>query len=56
MGVLAPPTLIASIYGMNIPLPGGVNAGDLLTFGILLAVMAACGAGILFYMRHHKYL
>jgi magnesium transporter len=56
MGVLAPPTLIASIYGMNVPLPGGVDAGNLLTFGILLALMAASGGGILFYMRHHKYL
>ena len=30
MGVIAPPTLIASIYGMNIALPGGVHSGSLL--------------------------
>lgn len=56
MGVLAPPTLIASIYGMNIPLPGGVNSGSLLPLGILLALMAATAGGIFFYMRHRRYL
>jgi magnesium transporter len=56
MGVLAPPTLIASIYGMNIPLPGGVNSGSLLPLGILLALMAITAGGIFFYMRHRRYL
>ena len=56
MGVLAPPTLIASIYGMNIPLPGGVNSGSLLPLGILLALMAVTAGGIFFYMRHRRYL
>ena len=56
MGVLAPPTLIASIYGMNIPLPGGVNSGSLLPLGILLALMAMIAGGIFFYMRHRGYL
>jgi magnesium transporter len=55
MGVLAPPTLIASIYGMNIPLPGGVHAGSLLTLGILFALMAASAGGIFFYMRRRRY-
>jgi magnesium transporter len=56
MGILAPPTLIASIYGMNIPLPGGVNSGSLLPLGILLALMAVIAGGIFFYMRHRRYL
>jgi magnesium transporter len=56
MGVLAPLTLIASIYGMNIPLPGGVNSGSLLPLGILLALMAMIAGGIFFYMRHRRYL
>ena len=30
--MMAPPTLIASIYGMNIHLPGGFSGGDFLTF------------------------
>jgi magnesium transporter len=56
MGVLAPPTLIASIYGMNIPLPGGVNSGSLLPLGILLALMAVIAGSIFFYMRRRRYL
>jgi magnesium transporter len=56
MGLLAPPTLIASIYGMNIPLPGGVNSGSLLTLGILFAIMAVTAGGIYYYMRRRGYL
>ena len=56
MGILAPPTLIASIYGMNIPLPGGVNSGSLLPLGILLALMAITAGAIFFFMRHRRYL
>lgn len=56
MGLLAPPTLIASIYGMNIPLPGGVNSGSLLPLGILLALMAIIAGGIFLYMRRRRYL
>jgi len=56
MGILAPPTLIASIYGMNIPLPGGVNSGSLLPLGILLALMGITAGVIFFYMRRRRYL
>jgi len=56
MGILAPPTLIASIYGMNIALPGGVHSGSLLPLGILFALMAASAGGIFFYMRRRGYL
>jgi magnesium transporter len=56
MGLLAPPTLIASIYGMNIALPGGVNSGSLLTLGILFAIMAITAGGIFAYMRRRGYL
>jgi magnesium transporter len=56
MGLLAPPTLIASIYGMNIPLPGGVNSGSLLPLGILFALMAITAGGIFFYIHRRGYL
>ena len=56
MGLLAPPTLIASIYGMNIPLAGGVNSGSLLPLGILLALMAVIAGSIFLYMRRRRYL
>jgi magnesium transporter len=56
MGLLAPPTLIASIYGMNIALPGGVSSGNLLTLGILFAIMAATSGGIYYYLHRQGYL
>ncbi|MGQ9546099.1 MAG: magnesium transporter CorA family protein [Dehalococcoidia bacterium] len=56
MGLLAPPTLVASIYGMNVPLPGGVESGSLLPLGILLAIMAVTSGVIFFYMRRRGYL
>jgi magnesium transporter len=56
MGLLAPPTLIASIYGMNVALPGGVHTGSLLPLGILLAIMAIISGGIFLYMRRRGYL
>ncbi|HEY4712407.1 MAG TPA: magnesium transporter CorA family protein [Dehalococcoidia bacterium] len=56
MGLLAPPTLIASIYGMNIALPGGVHTGSLLPLGILLALMAITAGVIFLYMRRRRYL
>jgi magnesium transporter len=56
MGVMAPPTLIASIWGMNVPLPGGVDSGSLLALGILFTLMAATAGGIFFYIRRRGYL
>jgi magnesium transporter len=60
MGTLAPPTLIASIYGMNIALPGGVNPpgilAHLLPLGLLLVLMAVIAGVIFFYMHRRRYL
>ena len=56
MGLLAPLTLIASIYGMNIALPGSVNPGSLFTLGVLFAIMAAVAGSMYFYLRHRGYL
>jgi len=56
MAILAPPTLLSGIFGMNIPLPGGVESGSLLPLGILLSVMALMGAGMFIYLRHRKWL
>ncbi len=56
MGLLAPPTLIASIYGMNVALPGGLNSGNLLPLGILFAIMAVTAGGIFFYLHRRGYL
>lgn len=56
MALLAPATLIASIWGMNIPLPGGVQSGSLLPLGILLSVMAVIGIGMFIFLRHRHWL
>jgi magnesium transporter len=56
MALLAPPTLIASIFGMNVPLPGGVESGSLLPIGILFLIMALISGGMFIYLRHRKWL
>lgn len=56
MAILAPSTLIASILGMNVPLPGGLQSGSLLPFGIILAVMAVVSGGMFSYLRHRRWL
>lgn len=56
MAIIAPATLVASVYGMNIPLPGGLQSGNLFTLGILLLVMAFIGVGMIVYARRRKWL
>jgi len=56
MAILAPPTLLSGIFGMNVPLPGGVESGSLLPLGILFSVMALISAGMFVYLRHRKWL
>jgi len=56
MALLAPATLIASIWGMNIPLPGGVQSGSLLPLVILFSVMAVIGIGMFIFLRHRHWL
>jgi len=55
MVIIAPATLVASIYGMNIPLPGGVESGSLFPLGILLLVMAFIGVGMIVYSHRRKW-
>jgi len=56
MAILAPPTLLSGIFGMNVPLPGGVESGNLLPLGILLSAMALTGTGMFAYLHHRKWL
>ncbi|MEA3297902.1 MAG: magnesium transporter CorA family protein [Chloroflexota bacterium] len=56
MAILAPATLIASIYGMNIPLPYGTGDGNLLPFTILSLIMLLIGAGMFIFLRYRKWL
>ena len=54
--VLAPLTLVSGIYGMNVPLPGGVDRGPFLPLGLILAGMTAIAGAMLGYLRHRKWL
>ena len=56
MAIMAPATLVTSFMGMNIPLPGGVEPGRLLPFGILFAIMSLVGGGMFIYLRHRKWI
>jgi magnesium transporter len=52
--VVAPLTLIASIYGMNIHLPGAGNQGSFLSFAIIVFIMVCVSGGMfLFFRRRH---
>ncbi|MBI3841221.1 MAG: magnesium transporter CorA family protein [Thaumarchaeota archaeon] len=53
-----PVTVIGAIYGMNVPLPGGIQAGaptflgPFTSFIILMVVSAASALSMVFYFRH----
>jgi magnesium transporter len=52
--ILLPFVAIASIYGMNVVLPGGIEKGNLLTFLLLLFTMLLVSGGMLYFF-HHKH-
>jgi magnesium transporter len=52
---LAPATLIASIYGMNIRLPGDENSG-FLTLIILMIIMVGIAIAMLLFFRKRNWL
>jgi magnesium transporter len=54
--VLAPLTLLSGIFGMNVYLPGGIEWGGLLSFGVILGVMGAIGLSVFAYLRHRRWI
>ena len=56
--VFLPATLIASIWGMNVGIPGGGNpqTSSPTTFWIVIGASAALVAGMLGYFRHKRWL
>lgn len=56
MALMAPPTLIASIYGMNIHLPGSALAGDLVPFLLVLSFMLLVAGGMLYYFHRKNWI
>lgn len=56
MATLAPLTLLSGIYGMNVPLPGGVESGSLRPLGILFSIMALMGGAMFAYLRRRRWI
>ena len=51
---LLPLTLLASVFGMNVPLPG--QPGSAIEFWLILAVMIGTLGGVLFFFRKRGFL
>jgi magnesium transporter len=56
MAIITPATLVTSFFGMNIPLPGGIEPGSLLPFGILFGIIALVGLGMLVFLRNRRWI
>lgn len=54
--ILLPFLLISSIYGMNIPLPGGLERGSVQSFLLLLGSMALIALGMLYFFRRRRWI
>jgi len=52
---MAPATLLASIYGMNIHLPGG-GVEDFLPLGIILFIMFGIAAAMVWFFRRRHWI
>ncbi len=56
MALMAPATLIASIYGMNVHLPGGIGTGEPLTFVLVLGFMLITAIAMLWYFHRKNWI
>jgi len=56
MALMAPATLIASIYGMNIHLPGGITSGDFLTFVFVIGFMVITAGAMVWYFHRKSWI
>jgi magnesium transporter len=54
--IILPFLVVSSIYGMNVPLPGGLERGDLKTFIVLMVIMILLSAGMLYYFRRRRWI
>jgi magnesium transporter len=51
--IVLPLTLLASLWGMNVGVPGG---GDIGTFWIIVGCMLGLLVGMVVYFRHRNWL
>jgi magnesium transporter len=54
--IVLPFLLVSSIYGMNIPLPGGLQPGTWHTFVVLLLIMGVIACVMLVFFRRRRWI
>ena len=54
--IMLPLTVVSSIYGMNVPLPGGVERGNPLSFVVVLVFMALIAGCMMFYFHRKRWI
>ncbi|HEY96624.1 MAG TPA: magnesium transporter CorA family protein [Dehalococcoidia bacterium] len=54
--IILPFLLVSSLFGMNVVLPGGIEAGNPVTFVILLVIMLVIAGGMLIFFRHRRWI
>ncbi len=54
--ILLPFLIIASLYGMNVGLPGGLDSGNLTTFIVLMVIMTLIAVGMLIFFRRRRWI
>jgi magnesium transporter len=57
MAIMAPATLVASVYGMNVHLPGGLTeSGDFMTFFYVMAFMLLISGAMIYYFHRKNWI
>ena len=54
--IMLPFIVVASIYGMNIHLPGGLTSGSFLSFIVLMVFMALVAGGMLYFFHRKRWI
>lgn len=54
--IILPFAIISSIYGMNVPLPGGLGEGSFLSFVVLLVIMSVIAVAMLFFFHRRRWI
>ena len=54
--IMLPFMVVSSLYGMNIHLPGGLTTGSLLSFIVLMVLMALLAGGMLYFFHRKRWI
>jgi magnesium transporter len=54
--IMLPFIVVASIYGMNIHLPGGLTSGSFLSFIVLMVFMSLVAGGMLYFFHRKRWI